>query len=150
MREQRLHVSAYMAHMPPSPSVSGAELLERALHDAFDAVVITTPELDPPGPTIVYVNRGFEQMTQYSAQEVLGSTPRILQGPRTDRRVLDALRQSLRDGQRFHGEAVNYRKDGSQFLLEWRITGIRDQDGRITHWISFQREIPAPRNSGRA
>lgn len=103
-------------------------------------MVITTADLEPPGPVIVYVNRAFETLTGYSPDEALGDSPRMLQGKDTDRKVLDALRASLAAGRRWQGEAINYRKDGSAFLLEWRIAPVRDDIGRITHWISFQRE----------
>lgn len=124
-------------------NLPGAEWLGSALQEAFDAVVITTKDLDPPGPVIVYANPAFERMTGYSMQEVLGATPRILQGPDTDRRVLEELRRRLSSGLRFEGRAINYRKDGSRFWLEWRITAMRDEEGRVTHWISFQHDVSA-------
>lgn len=48
-----------------APSVLGAEILESALHDAFDAIVITTTDSGLPGPTIIYVNRAFEKMAGF-------------------------------------------------------------------------------------
>lgn len=62
-----------------------------------------------------------------------------------ERRVLDELRACLGAGRRFAGRVVNYRKDGSAFRLEWRVSPVRDAKGRITHWISFQREVGASR-----
>src|SRR4028118_672402 len=95
-------------------------LIEAAMRHVSEAVVITTTELDPPGPEIVYVNEGFCQMTGYAAEEVLGQTPRILQGPKTDRAELDRLRRHLSRGEPFvGGEAINYRKDGSEYVLDW-------------------------------
>ena len=129
---------------PKSPGLHDWSLTSAALEEAYDAVVITTADLAPPGPVIVYVNRAFEELTGYSADEVLGNTPRLLQGRDTDRRVLDALRESLAAGRRWEGKAINYRKDGSAFLLEWRIAPVRDTFGRITHWVAFQREIVSP------
>ena len=49
-----------------------------------ESVLVTTTELDRPGPLIVYVNPAFERMTGWSRDEVLGQSPRILQGPKTD------------------------------------------------------------------
>ena len=130
-----------------SPKAAGLHdwnLAADALEDAYDAVVITNAELDAPGPTIVYVNRAFEALTGYSADEALGNTPRMLQGPLTDRKVLDELKAALSSGAKWSGQAVNYRKDGSTFLLEWRIAPVRDDAGRITHFVSFQRDAGAP------
>ena len=128
---------------PKAPGLHDWNLAADALEQAFDAVVITNANLDPPGPVIVYVNRAFEVLTGYSAAEALGNTPRMLQGPRTDRRVLDDLREALSRGERWSGKALNYRKDGSTFLLEWRIAPVLDRNGRLTHFISFQRDAGA-------
>ena len=127
-----------------APRLHDWHLASDALNDAYDAVVITTAELEPPGPTIVYVNRAFEALTGYSAAEALGNSPRMLQGPLTDRKVLDALRAALSAGEKWAGKAINYRKDGSTFLLEWRIAPVRDELGHLLHFIAFQRDAGSP------
>ncbi len=65
-----------------------AFLLEAAMRHVDEAVVITTTELDHPGPEIVYVNEGFCRRTGYTPDEVIGRTPRLLQGPKTERRSI--------------------------------------------------------------
>ncbi len=107
-----------------------------------EAVVITTTQLDPPGPEIVYVNEGFCRMTGYTAKEVVGKTPRILQGPKTDRAELDRLRRHLFRGEPFDGgEAINYRKDGSEYVVNWHIVPLRDDAGEVTHWLAGQQDV---------
>jgi PAS domain S-box-containing protein len=130
---------------PRPHGLEDTHLTTAALEDAYDAVVITTRQLNLPGPSIVYVNRAFVELTGYSVEEALGNTPRMLQGPATDRRVLDDLRAALEQGLKWRGQAINYRKDGSTFLLEWRVAPVRDPDDHITHWISFQHEADPPR-----
>lgn len=103
--------------------------------------MITSAELDEPGPRIEYANPAFTRMTGYEAAEVLGRSPRLLRGSGTDRAVLNQLRASLEAGEPAHCEAVNYRKDGSTYVVEWLITPVRETDGRITHWVSAQRDI---------
>ena len=97
-------------------------LLRSAIRAIGEAIIVTGPGLDPPGPLIEYVNPGFEHMTGYAAHEVVGRSPRFLQGPNTDRAVLDRLAIALRAGLSFRGETVNYRKDGTEYLVEWLIT----------------------------
>lgn len=116
-------------------------LLQLAVHDAEDSVLITDAELEPPGPRIVFVNPGFTRLTGYSVKEVLGKTPRILQGPKTDRKVLDRLKHCLKNGKPFSGETINYRKNGEEYYLEWHISPIRNRRGAITHFVSVQRDI---------
>ena len=117
-----------------------AHLLADAMQHVREAVLITTADLDPPGPAIVYVNEGFCRMTGYAREEVIGKTPRILQGPKTDRSELDRLRRQLSLGEPFDGEIVNYRKDGSEYVIEWYVVPLRNTAGEITHWMSSQRD----------
>lgn len=116
-------------------------LLESVIRNDYDSIVVTEMNLDRPGPRIVYVNDGFEKMTGYTREEAIGQTPRILQGPKTDRATLDRLRDSLIEGKAFFGQTVNYRKDGSEFINQWDIHPLVDEDGTITHWVSYQHDI---------
>ncbi len=122
-------------------------LLERAIKSDYDSIVITTLELEEPGPRIVYVNDGFTRMTGYSREEAIGKTPRILQGPKTDRAVLDTLKRRLQEGQSFFGHTVNYRKDGSEFINQWDIHPLTNNEGEITHWVSYQHDITERKRS---
>lgn len=122
-------------------------LLESAIRSDYDSILITTLDLEKPGPKIVYVNDGFTRMTGYSKEEVIGKTPRILQGPKTDRKVLDTLKKRLEEGQAFFGHTVNYRKDGSEFINQWDIHPLTNEDGEITHWVSYQHDITERKRS---
>ncbi|MDR9364442.1 MAG: PAS domain S-box protein [Balneolaceae bacterium] len=122
-------------------------LLESAIRSDYDSIVITTLDLEKPGPKIVYVNDGFTRMTGYSKEEAIGNTPRILQGPKTDRKVLDTLKKRLKEGQAFFGHTVNYRKDGSEFINQWDIHPLTNEDGEITHWVSYQHDITERKRS---
>ena len=112
--------------------------MERALEGANMPIIITTATLTKDGPKIVYVNRAFCRSTGYKRDELLGQTPRILQGPKTDRRLMRELTERLKEGQPFFGETVNYRKDGTPYLTRWNISAICDDNGKTTHYVSFQ------------
>jgi len=116
-------------------------LLKAAVEATGEAILITTAELDEPGPRIEYANAAFVRLTGYRVEEVVGRSPRFLQGPKTDRAELDHARASLEAGEAFQGEALNYRKDGSTYVVEWLITPVREAEGRITHWVSAQRDV---------
>ena len=85
---------------------------------AAESILITTADLDAPGPSIVYVNPAFEKMTGWSREDVLGNSPRVLQGPRTDLRIFTSLREELLSKDIWEGQTINYKKDGSVFWME--------------------------------
>jgi len=118
-----------------------ARLIQEAFLNTFDSIIVTEPDLEPPGPRIVYVNRCFTEMTGYQPEEVVGRSPRFLQGPRSDRAVIKYLGRRLRAGQSFFGEIINYRKDGTPFYLQWRIVPVHDEQGRIINWVAVQHDI---------
>lgn len=116
-------------------------LLEAAVEQTRDAILITDACLERPGPYIVYVNPAFERMSGYSLQEIIGQSPRILQGAETDREMLDRLRASLVAGEPFQGEGINYRKDGTSYHVEWQLGPIRDHRGQVTFFVATQRDV---------
>ena len=120
-------------------------LFKAAIEAIGDAVIVTSADLDAPGPLIEYVNPAFSAMTGYAPEEVIGRSPRLLQGPETDRSVLDRFRAALDAGGTFHGDAVNYRKDGRTYVIEWLVIPIRGPDGRVMRWLSSQRDVTEKR-----
>ena len=110
-----------------------------ALSDiAFSSVMVTRATDDQGASEIVHVNQQFTELTGYQADDVLGKTPGLLQGPKTEQDVLDRLRDDLQHDRVFHGRTINYRKDGSGFEIEWKVRRVIDIDGE-TYYIAVQR-----------
>lgn len=105
------------------------------------AVVVTNCELDRPGPTILYANPAFTRMSGYEAAEVLGESPRLLQGVGTNREATRAIARSLRAEGRFQGVLQNYRKSGETYLCELDVRPICGRDGSIQAFVAFEREV---------
>jgi len=113
-------------------------LLHSSMELSFGGIMITEAA---PGYPILYVNPAFCQMTGYGPQEILSQSPSILQGPKTDPTVLERLSQDIKAGRLFHGRAINYRKDGSEFMMEWKIAPIRNALGHISHYLAIQKDV---------
>ena len=118
-------------------------MLESSIEESFNSVIITEAGKGYP---IVYVNPAFCEMTGYGPHEIMGKSPSILQGEETDPKVVKQLNQDLKDGNLFHGRAINYRRDGSTFLMEWKIVPIRDKDGQVSHYLAIQRDVTNQKN----
>ena len=118
------------------------KLLETAVSRINDIVLITEAEpFDEPGPRIVFVNDAFERRTGYTREEVIGKTPRILQGPATQRSELRRIGDALRQWLPVRAELINYTKAGDPFWLELEIVPIADERGWFTHWVAIERDI---------
>jgi PAS domain S-box-containing protein len=112
-------------------------VLDALTRHSFHAVMVSEAK---PGNPVVYVNEAFAALTGYSPEETIGKSPGFLQGPSTDRAVLDRLRDDMLAGRVFEGEAVNYRKDGSAFTMHWRVVPVDDGTGKAAYFVAFQRE----------
>ncbi len=131
-------------HAAKAPEVALPGHLDRgALDAAASAILVTDARLEPPGPTVVFANHVFYELTGYPADETIRATPRILHGPATDRAVLDRLRAQIARGEGFFGRAWNYRRDGSPFIMEWSVAPVRDAAGVISHYLSMHRDVSA-------
>ena len=117
-------------------------LLEQIILNANDGIMLTKADvLDESGPEIMYVNEAFCQITGYTAEEIIGKTPRILQGKKTDRVTLKEIRRCLEQGENFKGELINYNKNGDEYWLDISIMPIKDTLGNITHFAAIERDV---------
>jgi PAS domain S-box-containing protein len=124
-----------------------SKLLESVITNTTDSVLITEAEpFDEPGPRILYVNEAFTKMTGYTAEEVVGLSPRILQGPKTDKEELARLSRSIRNWQPCEVTLLNYKKSGEEFWINFTLTPVADEHGRYTHWISIERDVTTRKN----
>jgi PAS domain S-box-containing protein len=123
------------------------KLLESVITNTTDAVMITEAEpFDEPDPRILYVNEAFTQMTGYMAEEVIGKSPRILQGPKTDKAELARVGKCLRQWQPSEATIINYKKNGDEFWINFVLNPVADEKGWFTHWISIERDVTERKN----
>ncbi|WP_420456897.1 PAS domain S-box protein [Rubrivirga sp.] len=120
-------------------------LLAAAVEQAAEPIVVTDVGLDEPSPRILYANAAHARTFGYTVSEILGQSPRMFQGSKTERAVLDRVRARLEAGEAVQAETVNYRKDGSEFVLQWEIAPVRDEDGVLVNWVGTQRDVTEQR-----
>jgi PAS domain S-box-containing protein len=116
-------------------------MIETAMQNAPDAVFITDHDLDEPGPRIVFANDAFVRLSGYTRKELLGQSPRILQGSRTDRDALDRIRAELAARRAVQEDLLNYKKDGTSFWVGLSISPLRDAAGHEAYFLCVARDI---------
>jgi PAS domain S-box-containing protein len=114
----------------------GLTLLKLLADNSFDSILVT--DASAKG-RIIDANKAFKKLTGHDPAEVVGKDPRMLQGPGTDRKVIERLSATLKAGGRFEGRAVNYKKDGTPFVMNWRMFPLKEA-GKIIAWVAIQRE----------
>lgn len=119
---------------------SAMQLLKQLLMHSHHAIVITDADHEN-GHKMVYANKAFCNTTGYSLAELVGLSPRILQGPRSNTEILKRLKPELTEKGFFYGASINYRKDGSIYPVEWNISEIKNDQGEVTHYVSIQKDL---------
>lgn len=90
---------------------------------------------------IIGVNRAFSEITGYAESEVLGQSPKLLSSDQQDRDFYRRLWRDLRHNDRWQGEIWNRRKDGSLYPQLTRINAIRDEHGKLSHYVAVLTDL---------
>ena len=134
MRPQMLRSASSLAKTLGSTDVS-VQALEVLSENSFDSILMT----DAAQGNITYANKAFTLLTGHAATDVIGESPKILQGEGTDPKVISRLADALKSGADFEGTAINFKKDGTPFIMYWRVVPVK-VSGEIQAWMAIQRE----------
>jgi PAS domain S-box-containing protein len=140
--EQRLSLVVFLKLEEPAaadPEAALQALRERAVVATDIAFSITDPrqEDDP----LVWVNPSFTRISGYSYDEAVGRNCRFLQGPATEQKTIEDLRQALEDQQPISTTLLNYRKDGTAFWNQLSITPVFDGAGELVSFVGVQTDV---------
>jgi PAS domain S-box-containing protein len=122
-------------------TLSRLRLLDTCIRRLNDAVLITDARADAPGPTIVFANASLESMCGWRSEDLIGDTPRRLQGPLTQRDRLSQLREAVLHCRPLETELINYHRSGECYWVELKLSPIHDDAGRCTHFVAVERDI---------
>ena len=118
-------------------------LLQRAVEASTNGIVIVDAmESNMP---IIYVNPGFEALTGYDRQDVLGKNCRFLQGDNSSQSGLETIRHAIEHGEACEATLQNYRKDGTLFWNYLQISPVHNVEDQLTHFIGIQTDITQSR-----
>ena len=120
-------------------------LKDRALAEAAEGITIADARL--PDRPLIYVNDGFQRLTGYTADEVLGRNCKFLQGPEADSETIAEMRVAMNQGRDCTVEILNCHKNGFPFWNRLSISPVRDDTGTVTHFIGIQSDVTARREA---
>lgn len=123
-------------------SLAALLLRDRALGAISQGVLITDAN-----HRVTYANTAFEAISGYSAQDMLGRSFGNLQGQQTDAQMVQTINEAVSTARPFHGEILNYRKDGQPFWNDMSITPVFDAEGEPTQFVGVLRDITERRRA---
>lgn len=125
-------------------------LLETVITQTKDAVLITDTDINnSPIPKIIFVNPAFSKMTGYNANEVIGKSPIIFKGEKSDQNEYTKLCQAIKNKEECFIETLSYKKNNEAYWVNFSMIPVTNQDGEHTHWISIQRDVTVEKNQER-
>jgi two-component system, cell cycle response regulator len=137
---ERVGLQSDRPERPAIPELAGAEdllqLKVAALEAAANPIIISRRD-----GTIIWVNEAFEQLSGYTRGEALGQSTSLLKSGQHPSSFYKQMWETALSGQRWRGELVNRRKDGSLYQEEMTITPVKNATGDITHFIAIKLDI---------
>jgi PAS domain S-box-containing protein len=117
-------------------------LLETVITQTKDAVMIT--DIDTTEnviPNIIFVNSAFTDMTGYPAEEVIGKSPIMFFGPKSDILEFDKLKTAIQEYKECIVDTISYKKNKEEFWVNFSMIPVTNKEGEHSHWISIQRDV---------
>ncbi|MEK9711243.1 MAG: PAS domain-containing protein [Thalassolituus sp.] len=117
------------------------ELLKKAVDASNDGIVIAEQEVDDN--ILIYVNKAFERLTGYKADEILYQDCRFLQTGDRDQEGLKEIRMAINEGRSARVVLRNYHKDGTMFWNELSLSPVHNEQDQLTYYIGIQKDVTA-------
>lgn len=117
------------------------KLLETVITQSRDSILITEADShDGKIPKIVYVNPSFSKMSGYQSEEIVGKSPNIFKGPKSDSSELRKLIKAIKNKEECSIETISYTKNKEEYWVRYSMIPIFNAENEVSHWISIQRD----------
>lgn len=113
-------------------------------------VGVTIGDASRPDIPVIYANERFERLTGWDRADTLGRNCRFLQGEDTDEDTVAAMAAAIDAGEPVSVEVRNYRPDGTEFWNQVELIPVTDDEGELTHYLGFQRDVTAEKRRERS
>ncbi len=117
------------------------KLLESAITNTSDSVVITEQDAKTGNQLIIFVNNAFTEMTGYQMAEVIGKSIRMFIGPKTDKKEFQKINKAILNKKECETEIINYKKNGEEFWVNMSISPVINKIGNTTHFITIEKDV---------
>ena len=111
-------------------------IMQTAVEQSASAIVITNAQ-----GAIEYVNPKFIELTGYSAEELIGHNPKILQSGNTSEEQYKDMWQGLLKTGEWQGELKNKKKNGDIYWAHECISVVKNESGQITNFLAVEEDI---------
>ncbi|WP_439504360.1 PAS domain S-box protein [Sediminibacterium sp.] len=123
-------------------ALESLQLMSSAVTNTSEAVIIAEAEpLDMSGPKVIFVNDAFCNMSGYSREEIIGKSPKILQGFNSDKIAIENLRKAIKSFKKHETTLLNYKKNGEEYWINLNVSPIKNDKGIYTHWVAIEKDI---------
>ena len=135
----KTHVELFLAKKELLSKVTESNVLLRQYKEAIDISSLVS-KTDKNG-LITYVNEPFCQISQYSKEELLGKSHRIVRHPDEPKEVFSNMWNTITQKKVWKGSIQNRAKDGSSYFVDATIIPILNQYNEIIEYISVRSDI---------
>ncbi|WP_242181983.1 histidine kinase famiy protein [Sphingomonas sp. CARO-RG-8B-R24-01] len=148
LRDENALVPAPPSAAATNPDDTPNDIFFAAVKTTRMPMVVTDPHrTDNP---VIFCNEAFRRMTGYSDAEIIGVNCRFLQGPETDRSVVEQVRRAIERREEVSVEILNYRKNGSTFWNALFISPVFDEAGALIYFFASQLDVSRRREAEEA
>lgn len=129
-------------------ALASLQLMGSAVTNTSEAVMIAEAEpIDMSGPKVIFVNDAFCNMTGYSREEIIGRSPKMLQGPNSDKIAIQNLSKAIKSWKKHETTLLNYKKNGEEYWINFNVSPIKNDKGVYTHWVAIEKDITAAKKA---